>query len=121
MNELKHYEDQALRLSEKELKPTIEDYLDTMQMMGKLMYLRLNSGNFFLPCGNGKFRMVKGCPKGCSDYEVLIQGRHIFVELKGYGGKQSDEQKAFEEAVVRQGGTYAVVHSLDELLEILGL
>lgn len=48
-----------------------------------------------------------------NEYEVL------WVECKSSDGRQTPEQKAFQQEVEEQGHTYLLVHSSDELLEWL--
>lgn len=108
------------------------DYLEAM----RIPYLRLNAGDVFRPGAGGKMYRVKGAEKGTSDclvlacteikcandplYKaVLVEPRPIFVEFKSDKGKQTPEQKAFEEMVKHQGYEYYVVRDLDELIEVL--
>ena len=62
---------------EKDLKRTVEDYLQYQQNQGKLVYLRLNAGDFIEVRGETR-RRVKGCPKGTADFLVLQN--HVFYE-----------------------------------------
>ena len=65
---------------------------------------------------------------GASDLMICWQGRLYCIELKVradplYGIKrttyQQPEQKAFQAAIVRAGGFYAVVRHTDEVMELL--
>jgi hypothetical protein len=58
-----------------------------------------------------------GCHKGIADLYCLKDGRDVWVECKATKGKQSEYQKVFEADVLRNGGEYICVHSLDELIE----
>jgi hypothetical protein len=95
----------------------------------------LNSGDVFRPGAAGKMYKVKGSPKGTADCLVLQKEvriakislnrvtytvpRPIFIEFKSDKGKQTPEQKAFEETVKQQGYEYYVIRSIDELVEVL--
>ena len=56
---------------------------------------------------------------GSPDIIAVVKGRYIAIECKGTKGKQSDVQKDFEDRLVRAGGFYILVRSLDELIESL--
>ncbi|MCJ7654401.1 MAG: VRR-NUC domain-containing protein [Dehalococcoidia bacterium] len=80
--------------------------------MGRLIYLRLNSGSLII--GEGKARRrVCCCPPGTSDNIVVLPGKTIFVEYKGEKGKQTREQKTFEKMVSEQGHQYWLVYDFD--------
>ena len=120
----------ALNLTEGQLKRQVEDYLDYAQNQGKLLWLRLNAGDFIEVRGNTR-RRVKGCPAGTSDL-IIIKARKyfkhmpqiiipdvLFVELKSAKGKRRPEQGAFQKLVEMQGGEYVIVRSFEELQAIL--
>lgn len=44
-------------------------------------------------------------------------GRFIAAEIKTHSGKQSPEQERFEALVIKRGGAYAVLRSVDEARE----
>lgn len=116
--------------SEADIKRTVSDFLQIEQNFGKLVFLRLNAGQF--PTQSGRWAM--GCPKGTADLLVLREDiipaypthvavkapQVIFIELKSAKGKQSKDQKAFEEQVKAQGCAYHLARSLNDVMEILG-
>jgi len=51
---------------------------------------------------------------GVADILLLLDGRFIAIEVKTRVGKLSDNQKLFGQQVVKNGGTYLVVRSLEE-------
>ena len=112
-------------MNEGDLKRTVEDYLQIKQNQGELMFLRLNSGMFFLPSGGGKYRAVKGCPRGTADLMVIEPSAHgqicqvIFLELKSKYGKQTKEQKEFEKMVWDIGCWYWIIRDLEELMPLI--
>lgn len=103
---------------ESELKNACETFLGALQNMGRLLYLRLNSGSLIIGEGKAK-RRVCCCPPGTSDNIVVMSGKTIFVEYKGDKGKQTREQKAFEKLVEEQGHPYWLVYDFDAFKEAI--
>ena len=61
------------------------------------------------------------CHKGISDSIAVKNGIVIFLEAKReVGGKQSDEQKVFENDIVSHGGNYLCCNSLENLILKIG-
>lgn len=122
-------------LSEASIKKATEDYLTIQQAQGKLIYLRLNSGDFIEVRGKTR-RRIRGCAPGTADFEIILfepmpvkfEGktveagllRVIFLELKSATGKQSDDQKKFEKLVDSMGCEYHLARSVDEVISIIG-
>ena len=117
-------------LREADIKRAVDDFLTYQQNLGKLVFLRLNSGDFIETRGETR-RRIRGCPKGTADYLVLHEGGElfatdklfacmcVFIELKSPAGKQSKEQKEFQALVEAQGAEYHIVRSVSELERIL--
>ena len=114
-------------LKESELKQACEDYLQIQQNAGKLLYLRLNSGNLVVTNPDGSYRRrIRGCPKGTSDY-IVIEAYDpdkpsclvYFLELKSSKGKTTEAQDKFAELVREQGAEYFVIRSIERLTEVL--
>jgi hypothetical protein len=116
-------------MTEADLKRAVEDYLTIQQNARKLMFLRLNSGDFFIAKSEESAfrRRVKGCPKGTSDY-IIIRGMCgtnfsfaavYFIELKSETGKLSPEQKQFRNLAESHGTQYLVIRDLDTLRGIV--
>lgn len=59
-----------------------------------------------------------GCKRGVADYTVIYQGKTAYVEAKAPTGKQSPPQKEFEVEVKEAGGSYIIVHGLDEFCRL---
>ena len=118
-------------MTEGQLKQACEEYLQIRKNQGDLIFLRLNSGNFFISNSDGSFkRRVRGCPKGTADLVVIANNARYdapnkfypivkFLELKTATGKQSLEQREFAEQVIEQGCEYWIIRSLSELREVL--
>ena len=120
-------------MREADLKRAVADYLQYGQNQGKWMFLRLNSGEAFVKRG-GKFYKVQLCEKGTADHVVFERldilksptigsmcwaCRVVFLEEKGETGKQSPEQKVFQEEVEAMGAEYYLVYSVEQVKEVL--
>lgn len=53
---------------------------------------------------------------GAPDYIAVIYGVFIGFEVKSPTGRQSDSQKAFEDALRTAGGMYFIIKSLEDLI-----
>ena len=89
-------------------------------------YLRLNR-IFCFSVPNGGLRNIKtaaflkkeGATAGVSDLIVLLKGECVFVEIKTKTGRQSEEQKNFQNAVELLGFSYYVWRSLDDAIKFV--
>lgn len=59
-----------------------------------------------------------GSHKGLSDLTAIKGGRVIWLEIKKPGGKLSDYQKAFRDAINMHGGEYYVIDCLDCIMAL---
>ncbi len=62
-------------------------------------------------------RFGAGNIKGISDIVGGWRGQLLCIEVKTSSGRQSPEQKAFEQKVTANGGLYAVIRSVDEIID----
>lgn len=91
--------------------------------VGIVNYLRLKK-IFCFAVPNGGLRNLKtaaflkkeGATAGVSDLIVLLPQRCVFVEVKTKTGRQSDEQKTFQQEVEKLGFEYLVWRSLDDAI-----
>jgi len=60
-----------------------------------------------------------GVIPGVADMAYLIQGSIVWIEWKTETGRQSPEQKSFEQLVTRLGMRYYIVRSEVEFLEVI--
>lgn len=69
----------------------------------------------------GRFRRQKSpfAIPGVSDLLLVWRGRLIAMECKSEVGKQSDDQKTFEEKMVGAGGFYFLVRSIQDVEKAL--
>jgi hypothetical protein len=86
-------------------------------------YLKLR-GVFFWRTNNipvydktrGAFRsMPEFSRKGVPDIIAIVKGQFVGLEMKRPDGRQSADQKQFEEDVVKAGGRYFVIKSIDDI------
>ena len=83
---------------------SIEEYLERR----KIYNLRLNSGKIYL--GN---RAIQLCPEGTPDRFLLYRAHCLFIEVKRFGEKPSDEQIKTHESIRASGGRVIVAYSID--------
>ena len=57
----------------------------------------------------GNKKRSLGVTKGVSDFILVAPGCVNFIELKVYGGKQSDDQLEFQDKVTTRGHSYVVI------------
>ena len=108
------------KISEKQIQKACIEYLTYLENLGKLMFLRLNSGNMFTSYGRKTYK-IKLCKEGTSDLLIVIEGIPIFIEIKTKKEKQSTHQIEFEKLALKNGAQYHIIHSLDNLITLLNL
>jgi len=125
-----------IELSEADVKRGCEDYLEVMKAQRKLIYFRLNAGDFIDTRG-GSRRRIKGAGAGTADLIVIQPGQvHLeymkkqqgpgipvafttFIECKSSKGKLRKEQLEFSEMVKNLHCKYVVVRNVDDLVAAL--
>jgi hypothetical protein len=60
-------------------------------------------------------------PKGIADILGCWKGRFVAIEVKRPGGRISQEQERFLEAIRRHGGIGFVARSVEDVIESLGV
>ena len=127
------------KLSEKDIQAAIVHYLGTRK---DIVFWRQNTGSMIphvmriLAGILAKFRVSRKeiilasvkraaghykCTSisGISDIIVIQNGLFIGLEVKTEKGKQRDEQKKFEKDVLKAGGQYHLVRSLNDVIKII--
>lgn len=80
-------------------------------------FWRTNNTGIYDKKINGFRKMPTYSMKGVSDVIVIVEGKAHFIECKAGYGKQSQDQKDFEEYVTTTGeAKYYVVKSIDDLI-----
>jgi len=113
-----------------------KDWLQIQQNLGKLWFMRVNSGTVYPTNRDGSTRHLALAPEGTGDLLVIwgevaqvidptiegdseeIQPHILWVETK-HKGKQSQAQKDFEAQVREQGCDYLIVTDVDQLINRL--
>jgi len=109
-----------MKIPEKDIQQAIIEYLE----FKKYLVFRTNSGDSFIPCGNGRTRRIKGLPKGFPDLMVMYNDPDLdigitdFIEVKSEKGKLNPDQKSMHSMLVYNGFMVYVFHSIDECMEI---
>lgn len=87
-----------------------------------LLHHSPNEGLLPRTARDGAKRKAMGVRAGFPDFILLVarSGYHyLCIELKTAAGRQSDTQKAYEEAVTAVGGKYVICRSLDEFMKVI--
>ena len=85
------------------------------ELRGRVFAINQNSHNRI----KGALNRSLGVLPGVSDMVYLIQNSVVWIEWKTTDGRQSPDQKAFEQLVTRLGMRYFIVRSEAEFLEVI--
>ncbi len=103
------------KMLEKDIQNVICEYLQ----IKNIFFWRQNTLPIF-DKNRGTYRsMPKFSLKGVADIIVIKDGKAIFLEVKRPKGKQSEDQKLFEENAKANGAEYHLVTSLDDVMKII--
>lgn len=104
-------------MKESAIQTTIETQLRYYENLGKLVYIKNNSGAFQTKKG-GYYRFGK---KGSPDFLIFLKnGATIHLEIKQGKNKQQSSQKEYQAKVEALGHVYKVIYSVAELDTIFG-
>lgn len=103
------------RMSESEIQDAVRLELGDVRKYPELVLWRNNVGQMIDADGRRVVFGVGG--KGAADLLGMWAGRFVAIELKTDKGKQTDEQRAFEQLVQRKGGVYVVLRSVEDARE----
>ena len=95
----------------------IQDAICQYLTLKRYFFWRSNTTGLYDPKTQGFRRMPKYAIAGVPDIIIISDGFFIGLEVKDKG-KQSDNQKAFEENCTKAGGVYAVVRSVDDVIAL---
>jgi len=66
----------------------------------------------------GSMQYIKGTStNGTADISATIKGRSVKIEVKIGKDKQSEEQKQYEQDVIKAGGLYFIARDFDSFIE----
>lgn len=110
-------------IPESSVQAAIRDYL----VMRGAVVIRLNSGVMPTPDGARQFAANSWhAPgharetRGGADIIAMYRGAAFAIEVKRPGGRQSPEQRAFQDAWEQAGGWYILASSLDDVMREVG-
>jgi len=96
-------------------KVTVKDCLHYLSFSTKGIFWRNNTGA--IPTPRGGF--IRFGEDGSGDIMGILgpNGRHIEIECKRVGGKQTENQVARQKEVERMGGVYLLVYGVQDLID----
>ena len=100
-----------IKVLEKSVLSQVLQYL----RLKKCLCYRMNTGAGIFSNANGKQRFVKFGHPGMADILAFTKQSTIWAECKGTGGKQSENQKAFQKEVEAYGHIYIVAHGIEDV------
>ena len=102
----------TIRRKESDIQLSILHYLKAIgAVCGKTKTMGVKRGRFF--CFDPyTFR-------GFPDLTVFYKAKLYFIEVKGEKGKQSDEQKLFEQEAIKAGITYILARDVEDVSKVL--
>lgn len=103
-----------LKETEKQIENSILEYLSLIKIG---FFWKNNSTGIFDPTRK-VFRKAKSkfLINGVADIIGVAGGSFICLEIKSEKGKQSESQKIFSERFTKNGGKYAVVRSISDVI-----
>lgn len=116
-----HNHEPPNKLQQKEIpaQSSIIDYLLLLQAKGELFVQRTNNTGVYDPSNKTYRQLPKGAHRGFPDIFILKDGRCIFLEVKSSTGSLSQYQKEMEQQVLRNGGEFYLVRTVDYVEKIL--
>lgn len=100
-----------IRIKETDLQRSIIEYLTTK----RIFWYRNNTGAVRMGEG-GSGRFLRFGSIGSPDIVAVHEGLYIGIEVKGSDGKQSYEQKGFQEKLEIAGGIYILAYSMEDVI-----
>lgn len=104
---------------ESEIKKNIVDFLQILEIQGKVYFTRNNSFEGKIKRKNGSEGYIKNNKPGTPDFLICYSGKYIGFEVKTESGTQSDDQKKAQKAIERAGGIYYIVKNVNDVFNIL--
>lgn len=96
----------------------IAQYLQYQENLGRLVFIRNNSGAFINPRGNF-FKMGKA---GSPDFIIFIcNGKCLHVEVKNEKGKLNENQIEYSLKIKELDHQYFIVRSVDDVESLLNI
>ena len=101
---------------EKQIQREVIDYLQWLENMGIVYFMRTQSGMIPITGKTGKVnRMFKTGKVGAPDITCCWKGKFVGIEIKAEKGKQTDAQIEAQTRIEEAGGLYFLVRDVGEL------
>ena len=87
-----------------------------------LLHHSPNEGLLVKQAKDGAKRKAMGVRAGFPDFIFLLPNKeypYLCIELKTEKGRQSDGQKAYQQAVEEHGGKYVIIRSIEEFISAI--
>ena len=105
--------------SEKQIQKEVIDYLQWLENMGIVYFMRTGSGMVKVKGEEGKKdRMFKTGKVGAPDITCCWRGKFVGIEIKSHKGKQTDAQLKAQWKIEGAGGLYLLVRDVWEIFEV---
>jgi hypothetical protein len=98
-------------MKESDVQRQILDWL----ALKRIFHHRNNSGAFV----DSQKHFYRFGALGSPDIICVIKGQYVGIEVKAPKGKQSEHQKAFQQALEAAGGRYLLAYSPDDVIRQL--
>jgi|SRR5580692_5885864 hypothetical protein len=99
-------------MKESEIQKAILEWLAWKHVF----HYRNNSGAFVFPeTATSKRRFFKAGAVGAPDIVCVVNGQYVGIEVKAPRGRQSENQKEFQEKLEAAGGKYILAYSMDDV------
>ncbi len=118
-----------LNPSESQIQISIVEYLSLMARRHGFIFFSIVNEAYGIGKGKGQLTgqeygqiallKKQGLTAGVSDLEIVHKGKAYFLECKKHNGQLSEAQKLFRQNALNVGAEYAVVRSVDQVIESL--
>lgn len=98
-------------MKEQQIQKSIIDYL---RLKGWYVYKNATVGTYKQSTG----KYIPAQTHGVADLTAIKDGHVVQIEIKRPGGKQSENQVIFADDWMSHGGTYILIHNIDEAMNI---
>jgi hypothetical protein len=102
-------------MKESLIQTAIEQYLRIMEDLGKLVYIKQNSGATKI--GD---RFIRYGKAGAPDFMIYLNnGRSVHLEIKNEKGRQNKNQSEYQKRIEKLGHRYYIIRGVDEAEKLL--
>jgi hypothetical protein len=102
-------------VSETPIVTAIQQLLQIYEDLGKILFIRNNSGA--MKTAEGRF--IRFGKTGSPDFLLFMQNKTVHLEVKAEDGKLSAGQKDYRDKIMKLGHDYLVVRSVEDVERLL--